>query len=627
MGLTAYFRERNEGERRMQKAVTDVALDKKLEQFVRETAQNSADAALDGETPELIYRYEKIENNLDEFLDAIDWPQLKPHLEAVAEDDDEIGVQRMLDRVERGTLPVLIVEDRNTAGLTGDEFSQDTRYSALIQDFGESTKEGDEGGIHGVGASVLWGFSGFKTALFLTNPVGWDNEAPRLVGRVDLPYHEEGGEEYQGDGWLGVSTSSDRRIESVWGDDAEMIATDELGLPAADERLKSTGTTAVVVGFREPSRSRRSPAKVIDRIEELVAKYYWPLIVEDGLSVSVQPPGEEPREVDPYDIDWLTPYIDSYERRLEADAELDEPPDVATDTISIEMPHDEKGEDVTEGKVSVVVRVPDRDHGKHTNKVAMFRGARHVVRYRQYGHTARAAGQQFHGLLVAGRARYPADVAEDAVDDSDATVEKFFRLAEPEAHNSWEEEVSKLENAFPGGHDEIKELLQDKVDNAIGTLLTDVGSSETQSLRSAGSKFPYFTGGRSTSPSTSTPSPSGDSVVESVTKRLGHDGGRIEFTGTIELAGPPEESWTIEADKIDLVDMGGRKLDTVSVESVSAETPDGTTFSGDQEVTVPETTESVEYSIRSESTTNVPSSQRGMSRLKISIDAELEGSS
>lgn len=201
--LQTYFQKRQEGERRLWTTPTDVALNQQLEQFVRETAQNSADESKDGKTPELIYRFSQLEGSeLDDFLDAVNWDDcLQGHLEAVAEDDDEIGVQKMVNRVDRGTLPLLMVEDRYTTGLIGDEFSEGTHYSSLVQDFGRSTKDEDQGGVHGVGASVLWGFSGFKTALFLTTPTGWsDDETPRFVGRIDLPFHEYDGQEWHGDG-------------------------------------------------------------------------------------------------------------------------------------------------------------------------------------------------------------------------------------------------------------------------------------------------------------------------------------------------------------------------------------------------------------------------------------------
>lgn len=616
----------------MGKAVTDVALDRKLEQFVRETAQNSADAALDGETPHLVYRYVQLEGEeLEDFFDAIDWENLRPHLEAVAEEDDEIGVQSMLDRVDRGTLPLLVVEDRNAEGLEGKEFSKETNYASLLQDFGSSTKDEDEGGVHGVGASVLWGFSAFKTSLFFTNPSEWSQErSPRLVGRIDLPYHEcrdrDGNEkEWQGDGWIGAEDDQDRRAVSITGEDATEIATEQLHIGSADRRSETPGTTSVVVGFREPNRSRRSPSKVVERIGDLAAKYYWPLMVEGGLKVSVEgPKDDEPREVHPTDVDWLTPFVETYDQYETADDELGESPDIAATEVPITIPDSEDGASI-DGEVTLAARTEDGDYDRFKNQVAMFRGARHIVKYRQYGYTARTAGQEFHGILLAGRARYSSDSEEDDVTESDAVVEDFFRKAEPEAHDTWEQEVSKLENNYPGGHEEITTLIEDGIPNALEKMLVDAGTDETESMESVSGQFPYFSGGPSRG-STSRSSPSGgSSIVENVSKKLTHPDDRYECTGSIELAGRPTDSWEFEIE-IGVVDAGGNQFDTVDLESVSARSTDGSgdVDDSDTRVIVDENVSSVEYELSSVSTESITSIGDGKARLSFEIDAELE---
>jgi len=618
----------------MGKAVTDVALDRKLEQFVRETAQNSADAALEGKTPHLVYRYVQLEGDeLGDFLEAIDWDNLRPHLEAVAEEDDEIGVQSMLDRIDRGKLPLLVVEDHNAEGLGGEEFSKETNYASLLQDFGSSTKDEDEGGVHGVGASVLWGFSAFKTSLFFTNPAEWsDGKSPRLVGRIDLPYHEcadkEGNQqEWQGDGWIGAEDDQDRRAVSITGEEATEIATNQLHVEAADERSESPGTTAVVVGFREPSRSRRSPAKVVKRIGELAARYYWPLIVEDGLKVSVEGPNDdEPEEVHPEEVDWLTPFIEAYNQREDADDELGEAPDVAARDVPVTIPHD--GDQTTDGEVMLAIRSEGGDYDKFKNQVAMFRGARHVVKYRQYGYTARTAGQEFHGLLLAGRARYSSDADGDDIVESDAIVEDFFRKAEPEAHDTWEQEVSKLENNYPGGHEEITTLIEDRVPSTLEDVLIDAGTDETESMESVGGQFPYFSGGPSRGATKRNTPGGGSSVVKNVSRKLSHPGDRYECRGTIELAGQPADPWEFEIE-IGVVDAGGNQFDTVNLDDVSAHAADGSgeVDDSDTRVVVDEDVSSVEYELSSESTRDLTSIGDGKARLNFEIDAELEDDS
>jgi hypothetical protein len=629
VNLNAYFGERQEGERRMWKAPTDIALDQQLEQFVRETAQNSADEGVDSKTPELVYRFIQLrDGKLDDFLDGIEWDRLKHHLSAVAEDDDEIGVQKMLDRVDdgEGVLPLLLVEDRHTSGLTGDEFSEGTRYSSLVQDFGHSTKEEDQGGVHGVGASVLWGFSGFKTAFFHTTPVKWDDDdIPRLVGRIDLPYHKCRGQEWHGDGWVGASGPSGRRSVSIKGKDAEDTAADTLHFDEERSRAKVTGTTAVVVGFREPNRSRRSPSGVIDRIGTLAARYYWPLLLESGLDVSVQSPGDgTPDSIDPRSIEELTPFIEAYDERNTADASLDDAPAIAAVDVPFEVPPPADGGSPTEGNVTLVVRTSDGKHTKHKNHVALFRGARHVVKYRKYGHVARAVGQEFHGLLLAGRARHPSDADDDDIPDSDKVIEDFLRSAEPRAHNTWEAEISKLQNNYPDGHGAIEGLIKDDIPQQLTELLTEAGPDGEDMLESVGSQFPYFSGGPSRGRDRGGGGGGSRTVRRSNTEAT-HVGGRYQVKGELELVETPTEAWTFGVSKIEIVDGSHRPIVEVDVDTldgiaVGTSTSLGTSSTDPTTVTVPAGEDEIQFELTSTSTTDIAEVGEGQVRLNYAIE-------
>ncbi len=625
--LQTYFQKREEGERRLWTTPTDVALNQQLEQFVRETAQNSADESKDGKTPELIYRFSQLEGSeLDDFLDAVNWDDcLQGHLEAVAEDDDEIGVQKMINRVDRGTLPLLMVEDRYTTGLIGDEFSEGTHYSSLVQDFGRSTKDEDQGGVHGVGASVLWGFSGFKTALFFTTPTGWsDDEIPRFVGRIDLPFHEYDGQEWHGDGWIGESGTGGRRATSIRGEDAEDVLADDLHIDEGKTRSDETGTTAVVVGFREPSRGRRSPSEVINRISTLISRYYWPLLLEDGLDVSVQDPSDSsPRQVDPTSEEELVPFVDAYESRNTSNDSLGEAPDIAAVNVPIEVPPKEGETDSTEGEVTLVVRIYNGEHDSQKNKVAMFRGARHVVKYRQYGHVARAVGQEFHALLLAGRARHPFDADDDDIPEKDKTVEDFFRKAEPRAHDTWEAELGKLQNNYPDGHEEIERLFKDKIPNALTELLTDAGSDEDEMLENVGRQFPYFSGGPSRG-SKGGSGGGGSRTIKRAPTELSHIKGKYTGKGTLELSDPPGEEWKFNVG-IEVVDSNHRPIETVPVADIEGTLNGSSTklnkdTSGEPSLKVPAGEDTIRFKVTSESTDDINAVGEGQARLTYRIN-------
>lgn len=645
MSLEAYFGEGDAELRKMAKAPTDIALNKKLEQLVRETAQNSADEALDGEQPRLVYRYEEVTegDGLDDFLEAIDWPTLKPHLEAAAEDDDEIGIASMVSRIEdEGELPLLFVEDYHTSGLHGEEDSDDTNYVSLVKDFGSSTKEGAEGGVHGVGASVLWGFSGLKTALFLSDPAEWeDDRSPRLVGRVDLPDHDLRGTRHSGAGWIGADHPGLTRPGSMYSDEATTFAEDHLGISRDD----TPGTTAAIVGFREPTVETREPSALVDRLEYLVAKFYWPLIVEDRLTVSVQGPGDdEPREVDPReaspngDSTPLKPYIEAYEARLDNDDSLEEPGDVAVTDISLDIPVSEdavddiddalegasfgisvSGAEIREGETTLAVRSSEGDYGRLTNRVAMFRGAGHVVKYRKYNHTARATGEEFHGVLTAGKARHPPDTEDSTIPDEDHLVEDFFRTAEPEAHDTWEKGISQLQQKYPEGSDVIDSLLSNDVHAEAKRLLAQIDDDENDEL-DIGDDFPYFPGGPRTGSSSQNGGGGGSQTFDHITVESSwFEDEQYHYRGELELNDPPSEDWKVSFG-IGRENAIGREFDTLDVSD--ADVSPANDLSGET-ATVPAGTTRISFEVESGSVTAAegPNSP-GRTKLKFEVTTE-----
>lgn len=634
MSLETYFNEREEGERRIGTALTDIALDKKLEQFVRETAQNSADETVSSGNPELCYRFDRLEDDrLDDFLEAINWDSnFKGHLKAVAEDDDEIGVQSMLDRVDDGDgqLPLLMVEDRNTTGLTGGEFSDGTNYVSLVEDFGRSTKEESEGGVHGVGASVLWGFSGFKTTMFLTTPNGWsDSRVPRLVGRIDLPFHEWDGQDWHGDGWIGGSDPQNRRAVSLEGDEAEDVGAEDLHIDDSRTRADATGTTAVVVGFREPSRSRRSPGKVIKRIEELAIRYYWPLILEEGIDISVEAPGDPAsRTADPRNASQLDAFIEAYEKRDEADDSLESAPDVAAIDVPITIPPREGEGQATEAEIKIVVRSFENRPENIPNKMALFRGARHVVRYRPYDHVARSTGQHFQAILLAGRAKYPLGVDEQDVDDEDLLVEDFFRSAEPKAHDTWEKGVSKLEQKYPGGRDSINELFGDTIPTRLSKLLTQAGAGEGEMLGDVGRKFPYFSGGPNRGRDRAHGG-GGSRTIDHVDPKLSHINDLYHASGTLELVKEFDNDWGLTLE-FAVLDSSNNEIETVELDSISGVDPSTgskyQTMRGGTMVRVPADKETVEFVAESVSTADIDAVGEGRTRLNFTIESNVTGS-
>lgn len=541
---------------------TDFALDSVLETLPRELIQNTYDARQDGEVPQINFFFECLREGegLSEFKEAIDWDELEPHLEAVAEDDEKLGVQKVLDQIRDGELYLLGVEDFNAVGLEGGEDSRGTKYASLVKDFADSTKK-EGGGVHGVGASVLWAFSGFKLVLFHSVPE--EEDEPKLVGRLDLPDHEISGQEYKGGGWLGVDDGTHDRMVALR--DLPDNLTETLHIDRAD----GNGTTALVVGFREPTRRTRSPAEIVEKLYQAAAMYYWPLIVDDGIEVTVQGPSDtSPRTVEPGTVDRVAPYVKAYESWENPDGEFGDPGSVAVEEVEFTVPPTDT-EPARTGTLALVVRLADdeTDLNKYRNDVAMFRGARHVVKYRGYGAASRTTGQDFHALLLAGGAKHTAGLAAaDIPDDTDRAIESFFRDAEPEAHDTWEKPTQKLAQTYDD--DNPSQLITSFLKSDIkATLQRMLGSAQTDSnerVDTLGEEFPFFEDDHNSGRPGPGPGPgSGSSPFDDMWVEGSYDQAH-EYEGGVTLESSPGNSWTLTL-SIDEVDGSNRTIDQIDI--------------------------------------------------------------
>jgi hypothetical protein len=575
---------------------TDFALESRLETLPRELIQNVFDASKDGETPVVNFFYEVLEGEeLEQFKQAIDWETTKPHLEAVAADDDKLGVQRALDQIADGELHLLGVEDQNAVGLEGDEDSRGTNYASLVKDFADSTKK-EGGGVHGVGASVLWAFSGTKLVLFNSTPEA--ESAPKLVGRFDLPDHEMNGQEYEGGGWLGVDDPGYDRPVATRDFSEDLAETLHLTRPDAD------GTTALVVGFREPTRRTRPPETIVDELYETAALYYWPLIVDGGIEVTVQGPDDaSSRSVDPRTVPRVAPYVEAYETWENPSEEFGEPGTVAVKELEFEVPPTES-EPAKTGELLLVVRLAgEGDYGKHRNDVAMFRGARHVVKYRDYGSAARTTGKEFHALLLAGGAKHPVGLtAADLPEETDRAVESFFRAAEPEAHDTWETPTQKLANAYDDENpsQRIVSFLKADVKQALAEVLADAETDDDDRVQTLGEEFPYFEddhgGGGPPGPG---PGPGGPGKVTRIDSWCD---GAHHYEGRFQIDSPPvADEWTVTV-SINKIDGSNRTVDQLDVASGHArdEKDHRVTDDGEIEFVFEKSTAAAEFVVTSE---------------------------
>ena len=188
----------------------------RIDTLVREVVQNSLDAGRAGDEP-VIVTFRLIEltgKHLDRFLSGLDWSSVEDNLRAIPEGRGGRGIRRAIEQMTTdGRLRILVIEDHGTCGLEGEEQRRNDEernsFCALVRDDLYSDKPGtDSGGSFGLGKSVLWAYSGLKTALFASIPLNPPDgrSGIRVIGRTSLPYHEtESDGACTGDGWLGIA--------------------------------------------------------------------------------------------------------------------------------------------------------------------------------------------------------------------------------------------------------------------------------------------------------------------------------------------------------------------------------------------------------------------------------------
>lgn len=478
---------------------TKHAVDHDTETFVREVLQNANDQGV-GEAPvEVTFRFADLEGAaLESFLDALGWNDgLGPRLESVVETGHGDRYAELLDRLggasrtDRDTdkspsLRILVVEDQKTTGLTG-EWSEDSNYAALVRDELYSNKRGENaGGSYGVGKSVLWTFSAASTVVFHSHPMGRTVEQPdpaRFVGRAKLPTHMfgDGGEDYQGAGWLCVPREEETGIRptSVRGDEAEELA-EKLYL----DRPDVSGTSLLVVGFRDPTRDTEPTLDTLaDEFLSAATKYFWPAIYRDDLRVSVETPSSS-HKANLEENPAIRPFVECYSDRYSDEGELHAPGDVAGYDFPVELPERSDGSSTPNGDVRLAARLAGpTDDEQLVNHVALFRGAGMVVKYHDQRRVA-FGDRNFHGVLAAGEAR-----PEGAKTSGDREVDRFLRFAEPPTHDDWQS-TEKLREQYKYGFRSAIDQMFDDVREGLRNLVSRPLRGGTGRIKRLGDKFP-----------------------------------------------------------------------------------------------------------------------------------------
>lgn len=499
-----------------------------LDAFVREALQNANDQSLPTSLTraEVHLDLEELSGReLQKFLAALDWKNLEAHLRGAAAVKSISRFRRFAETLEkRARLTLLRVEDRHTSGLYGEEDSGESNFRALCRDSLLSHKDEGAGGSYGLGKSVYWAFSEWSTVLF--HSCLQVDGRHRLIGRVELPSHDAGKASFMGPGWFGHAerVKTGERAVSLWDDKARELAR-KLHLVRPD---KVTGTTILVVGFRDPTDENDDPdlPDLRRRIRESAARFFWPAMsYQRPLRIFVD-------DEQVVESDEVAAFAATWRRRGQLDARLEKPGDVVLVQIPVEVPRlrSEKA-GPNDAVCDLLVRLGEPgapNERTRDSQLAVFRGPGMVVNYRSTHPGSNLP--RFHAILACGVGRAPEQPTA-----ADQRVEKFLRKCEPPGHDEWNATSSLRMDYVKGGRLALTQLF-DAVRKAIHELLTPPQQDAHRGPELLQRRFPLGNVGDPTPTATASPFHFRNLHAEFVDRRW-------RFRGVVEPA-TPGHAWT-----------------------------------------------------------------------------------
>jgi transcriptional regulator with XRE-family HTH domain len=416
--------------------------------LARESGQNICDEKLEAE-PTVEARYTVAElsgDELEKFLERIRFQEVREHLEAASRSNLKAGsvISRGLEQLDSGALTFIKIEDFHAHGLTGPEF-QPGRFMAVVRNVLDSQKNEGAGGSFGLGKATLWSSSQFGLVLVnsnLSEPVEGRTEG-RLIGRIDLPWHQVDGQEWAGPGWFGVPDPEDdgeppARTISYWGNRA-----------AASDLLISrpagvAGTSFLIVGAYDASGAAEGIEEIAERLSETLADNFWPAMVDRSddeparfrAIVRAERNGKLVSESYVNPAQFQAERVSALLKHVNDDVvdQLDKPGDLVRRHVTLRIPrrtadpeHGPLEHEATLLVVQAEDEIPTRS-ATASGFMTCLRGSHMVIQSSKVG--AQPVGaRSFHAIVLAGEA--------SGDEMTDRAADRFLRAAEPPAHNKW----------------------------------------------------------------------------------------------------------------------------------------------------------------------------------------------
>ena len=465
--------------------------------YTREGGQNTLNQPKDDNPVKVEVKLIELTGRvLKEYLENLQWNNLKNHIKACAGSSSQSSLARTLKESlkeieETNSLFILNIEDSNSFGLTGpegdDEVSDKPNFFNLCKatfSTSENAKSA-RGGSYGVGKSIFWTCSKISTVLFSSfvektkeNPSGL-----RLYGRSELSSHKEKDAYFMGTGFFGeeITNKEDDGFtynsgDSIW-DDYDLAKK----LYLDRDKNKGTGATISIIGFKEGLYENGAEGhEILEGIKNQFEKYFWPSLSLSPnklqLSFVYQ---RNNRIINDYD-DLLKIDLSKWQHFIDA-AKIDKENidkvanienSMSYKNLSLKIPQRKIPIDELKEKIKGEVNTPfqisikrgDKNSINHeeANKIALIRGFGMIVEYKQPGASSIGSSLPYFGVVKVGT------LLGDT--DQNHISEFFFKDLEPALHDRWDSKTVGLETRYKNAKKAVDDFYE-QIDNNLLEML------------------------------------------------------------------------------------------------------------------------------------------------------------
>ncbi len=373
---------------------------------------------------------------------------------------------RRLQDLESTVLPVLVITDEGTKGLSGGDLDEESSFYTFTHTVGRSQDKGDgKGGSHGVGKGLLWELSAYRTIFLATVDAKNPQFGTRLYGVCNNVEHKLGDDAFTGPGYFGLpdEKSNGQHAYSLMGAERSHLDVLFLSQPAPsglsicipglipDEELSDSLWQKITSKELESGGK-----KVAQKICEELVNSFWPALAWKRFEAKVtcEIVGSTSKTVFEQTVDSksvserhdLRQLSMAFGKAPATVPENDPRIGFASYVVNATVPAEKDGSKEVEPRIAakavlVLTKVDDLE----SRSIQTIRGTGMVISRKYAPFSDFTSEPGWAGILLAGKAVFQHRTLAGEVDEQSAKAfDQFLTLCEGATHIAWSPEQAAV---------------------------------------------------------------------------------------------------------------------------------------------------------------------------------------